>query len=151
MGKLIFYGSIFVFLIAFLLVIGKKQFKLNHLFLMISYSLYNLIFETVFGEVLGLYYYIDKKYSLIYIILAAVFVYPVIAALYVFFLTKGTKVLWYTLTWVIFLLFIETITLYTKTIILTGWRVIPWSVLTYMVSFWLIYLFNYYIKRVLLD
>lgn len=151
MDKLFFYGSIILVLAIFFIAFGRRQFQLRHLFLMISYSLYNLIFELIFGEVLDLYYYINKTHSLIYTIIAAVFLYPVIAVLYVLFLPKGKKIIWYTSGCIILILVLEIISLYTGTVVLTAWRVIPWSIITYIVSFSLIYLLNGYLQKVLPD
>jgi len=151
MGKFFFYCLIALLLAVFFTTLCKKQLRTRHIFLMISYSLYNLLFELICGEIIDLYYYIEKSDSLVYIIIADVFLYPLIAVLYVFLLPEGKKVFWFTSGAIIFLLILEIASLYTGTIVLTGWKVIPWSIVTYIVSFGLIYVFNNYLNRVLPD
>lgn len=151
MNQLFFYGSIGVLLVIFLAALGKKQFSMRHFILMMGYSLYNLIFELIFGEILDLYYYIDKEVSLIYIILAAIFLYPLIAVLYILFLPAGKKKLWYTTCFITGVFILELISLRTGTILLTGWKVIPWSIVTYIVSLGLINCFNRFLLRKLAD
>jgi hypothetical protein len=42
----------------------------------------------------------------------------------------------------------EVASFYTGTVVLTGWRVIPWSIVTYAVTFgWINLLFRYMKKR----
>jgi len=118
---------------------------------MISYSLYNLVFELIFGEILDMYYYIDKAHSLIYIIIASVFLYPLLAVLYIFFLPGKAKNIWYTAGSIILMLILELVSLQAGTIVLTGWRVIPWSVVTYIVSFYMLNIYNNFLLRVLPD
>lgn len=147
MAKLFFYVSILALMAVFFITIRKKQFRVRHMFLMITYSLYNLVFELIFGEIFELYYYINKAHSLIYIIIAAIFLYPVIAVLYILYLPAGSKVLLFTSGCIILTLIFEIMSLCAGTIVLTGWKVIPWSVVTYIVSFGLIYMFNRYMLR----
>ena len=116
---------------------------------MMSYSLYNLIFELIYGEIFGLYYYIERTHSLIYIIIASVFLYPVIAVLYVSFYPEEKRALWFTLGAIVIMLFLEMASLNTRTIVLTGWKVIPWSVIAYIVSFVFINIINNSLLRVL--
>ncbi|WP_252891293.1 hypothetical protein [Thermoclostridium stercorarium] len=47
-------------LVIFFITVMKKKFTVRHMVLMLGYGLYNLIFELIFGEILGLYYYIEK-------------------------------------------------------------------------------------------
>lgn len=151
MNLLFFYGSVIALLVVFLLAHTRKRFRMRHMILMIGYSLYNLIFELVFGEILGLYYYIEKEVSLIYIILAAVFLYPLIAVLYIFFLPGGLKAYLYTACFTAAMLLMELISLHTGTIVLTGWNIMPWSIVTYIVSFCLINIFYGFLERKLPD
>jgi len=151
MGKFFFYGLIVATMAIFVIVSGKKQFNMRHVFLMISYSLYNLVFELIFGEILDMYYYIDKAHSLIYIIIASVFLYPLLAVLYIFFLPGKAKNIWYTAGSIILMLILELVSLQAGTIVLTGWRVIPWSVVTYIVSFYMLNIYNNFLLRVLPD
>ncbi|AGC69126.1 hypothetical protein Cst_c21600 [Thermoclostridium stercorarium subsp. stercorarium DSM 8532] len=60
MNVLFFYASIVALLVIFFITVMKKKFTVRHMVLMLGYGLYNLIFELIFGEILGLYYYIEK-------------------------------------------------------------------------------------------
>lgn len=150
MAKGFFYGSLLLFGISLLVTISFKGFKARHLFLWIGYSLYSVVFELVFSEMLHLYYYIYPSQSIFYILLASLFLYPAAAVLYVYYLPKG-KVLWYTAMWIIVMQIIEIITVYTGTLVLTGWRIIPWSPVTYILSYQVIYMVNIYLKKLLHD
>lgn len=146
MEKLFFYGSILALWITLFFSFRVRPFKVYYLFLWITYSLYSLTYEIVFGVVLQLYYYIEPGESIVYILLASLLLYPAMAVLYVHFLPR-TKLLWYTIGWIVAIQVLEMISLYTKTIILTGWRVIPWSVLTYIITYYLIYLYQRYLNK----
>lgn len=151
MNRLFFYGSITVLLAVFFTCVRRKRLGIRHMIIMMGYSLYNLIFELVFGEIFDLYYYMEKACSLVYIIVASVFLYPLIAVLYVLYLPTGTGIFSYTLYFITGVLLLELIALYTRAIVFTGWKVIPWSVVTYIISFGLIYAFNRLLIRTLPD
>ncbi len=150
MAKGFFYGSILIIWIILLIVLGKRPFKVHHLFIWITYSLYSLVFEIVFGEILKLYYYITPEESMVYILIGSLFLYPVKMVLYVFFLPRK-KVLWYTAGWIIFVQVLELVSLYTKTIVLTGWKVVPWSPITYLVTYLFLFLADRYFHQVIQD
>jgi hypothetical protein len=110
---------------------------------------YSLLYETVFGELMKLYHYITPEKSLKYIILSALLIYPIIEVIYTLFLPEKPKAaLIYTTAWTVFMLAFEVASFYTGTVVLTGWRVIPWSIVTYAVTFgWINLLFRYMKKR----
>lgn len=149
-AKIFFYGSILVIWIALLIVIRKRPFKVRHLFVWISYSLYSLVYEIFFGEVLKLYYYITPDKSILYILLGSLFLYPVIMVIYVLFL-PAKKVFWYTVGWIVFTQILEVVSLYTKTVVLTGWKVIPWSPITYIITYTLFLKADEYFRRIIQD
>lgn len=131
-----FYGSIAATWIVFLFCAVKKSLTLKHIMIAITAMGYSLLYETSLGAYTGLYYYIDKKNSLLYIILSAVFLYPVIDVIYTMFLPeKAYPAVIYTTVWIVLMLAYELAVLYTRTIVLTGWRVVPWSVITYIFTF----------------
>ena len=49
---------------------------------------YSLVYEVILGEYYGLYYYINEKDSIIYIVLAGIILYPALNIIYVLFLPK---------------------------------------------------------------
>jgi hypothetical protein len=110
---------------------------------------YSLLYETTLGEYLELYHYINPEHSLFYIILSAVLIYPIIEVIYTIFLPeKAYSAIIYTTVWLVLMLALELISIYTKTIVLTGWKVIPWSIITYIITFsWINLLFRYMKKR----
>jgi hypothetical protein len=110
---------------------------------------YSLLYETILGEYSELYYYINKENSLLYIVLSAVLLYPEIEVIYTLFLPeKAYPAIFYTGIWIILMLIFELVSFYTGTVVLTGWKVIPWSVVTYMVTFlWINLLYRTLEKR----
>ncbi len=144
-----FYISIAAVWIIFLILAVKRPLTLKHLMIGITAMGYSLLYETFFGEYIGLYYYINKENSLLYVILSAVLLYPEIEVIYTMFLPeKLYPSIRYTAIWIVLLLIFELASLYTRTIVLTGWKVIPWSVITYIVTIlWINILFRALKKR----
>jgi hypothetical protein len=110
---------------------------------------YSLLYETSLGEYAGLYYYVDKADSLFYIIISAVLLYPVIEVIYTMFLPEKIKpAIIYTVLWTVLLLGYELLSLYTRTIVFTGWQIVPWSIVTYILTFtWINLLFRHLKKK----
>lgn len=149
MAILFFYISIAAAWAALLALSIKRPPSLRHLMVVIAAIGYSLLFETSLGEYAGLYYYIDKENSLFYIILAAVLLYPVIDVIYTFFLPeRAYPAIFYTTAWTACMLIFELASFSTHTVVLTGWKVFPWSIITYMVTFaWINLLFRSLKKR----
>lgn len=143
------YGSIAGVWIVFFICRSVKPVTFKSIMVFITGIGYSLLFETTLGEYLDLYYYVNPSDSLFYIILTAVFLYPVIEVTYTLFLPeKAYPALIYTAAWLVLMLIFELASIYTKSIILTGWRVMPWSIITYLVTFgWINLLFRYLKKR----
>lgn len=148
MEKIFFYGAILLTWIIYLLVIGKKQILLRHLLVWIAYSLYSLTYEIIFGIILHLYYYIIPEESAVYILLSSLFFYPVKIVLYILFLPEGRRALWYTAIWILALLALEIVSVLTKTIVFTGWKIMPWSLITYIVTFASVHFYDRYLRKV---
>lgn len=144
-----FYGSIAAVWIVFLICILKKPITFKNIMVAIAAIGYSLLFETTLGEYSGLYYYIKQSESLFYIIVSAVFIYPLIEVIYTMFLPgKTNAAVVYTIIWIVLMLAFELLSLYTGTVVLTGWRIIPWSIVTYIFTFgWINLLFRYLQKR----
>ena len=141
-----FYGSIGALVILFLISIKFKRLTLPCIIIGITTVGYSLINDTFFGSYLKLFYYINTKEQPLYAVLAAIFIYPLLNMIYILFLPKS-KVLMYTGMWIIALLIFEYCTILTKTIVFTGWRPIPWSVVTYIVAYSSIYFFYKYLSK----
>lgn len=147
MEKIFFYGSILLVWIVFIVVTGRKQFLFRHLIIWITYSLYSLTYEIIFGVILQLYYYIIPEDSIVYILLSSLVFYPVKIVLYIFFLPEGRRAIWYTAVWTLALLAVEIISVFTKTIVFTGWEIMPWSLITYIATFALVSLYDRYLRK----
>lgn len=149
MAVTFFYGSIAAVWIIFLLCSLSKPINFKNIMVAIAAVGYSLLFETTLGEYVGLYYYINPSKSLFYIIIAAVFLYPVIEVIYTMYLPEKAKpAAVYTVIWILLMLAFELLSVYARTVVLTGWRVIPWSIVTYIVTFgWINLLFRYLLKR----
>lgn len=131
-----FYASIAIIWIIFFICIAKRPVGFKHLIIAFTAIGYSLLYETALGEYLGLYYYINPQKSLFYIIVSAILIYPVIEVIYTLFLpARLYPAIIYTGAWILLMLAFELLSLYTGTVVLTGWRVIPWSIVTYIFTF----------------
>ncbi|KPU44810.1 hypothetical protein OXPF_18960 [Oxobacter pfennigii] len=149
MSIIFFYISILIIWILFFAITRNKHLDKNILIIGIASAVYSLIFEMTIGGHYGLYHYINPENSMIYLILASILIYPLLNMFYIIYL-PGDKnaLLKYTIVWIIAMLIFELASLYTKTIVLTGWQVMPWSILTYVFTyFWINILYKYLIKR----
>ena len=150
MNVFLFYISILIVWIVFLSIILKKPIGISVIMIGIVSATYSLVYDVTLGEYFGLYYYIDLKNSVLYMILGALFLYPVLNMIYAIFLPHNRKtIIAYTFLWIICMLFFEYITILTKTIVFTGWKPIPWSIITYILTYYGIYtLYNYINTRI---
>jgi hypothetical protein len=75
--------------------------------------------------------------------------YPVIDVIYTFFLPeRAYPTIIYTAAWTACMLVFEFASFYTRTVVLTGWKVFPWSIITYIITFaWINLLFRSLKKR----
>jgi len=144
-----FYGSAAAICILFFICAIIKPPTFKHLVIAIAAVGYSMLYETFLGEYNGLYYYINPEKSLIYIIMSAILIYPVLEVIYSMFLPERLfPTLVYTAAWIALMLAFELASLYAGTVVLTGWRVIPWSIVTYIVTFiWINLLLRYMKKR----
>lgn len=149
MSVTFFWGSVAAIWAALLLTAARRPLTFKQVVIAITAIGYSLLYEIVFGELMGLYHYITPEKSLTYIILSALLIYPIIEVIYTLFLPEKLKhVLIYTAAWTAFMLVFEVASFYAGTVVLTGWRVIPWSIVTYAVTFgWINMLFRYMKKR----
>ena len=110
---------------------------------------YSLIFDITFGGLLGLYYYINLDETTVFMILAAVFIYAPLDILFLVFIPSGIgKAAAYTAAWTAGMLLLECACLSTGTLVFTGWRIFPWSFITYAATYiWIIKFYRYLDKR----
>ncbi|NJD02180.1 MAG: hypothetical protein FIA99_06185 [Ruminiclostridium sp.] len=111
----------------------------------ISTVAYSTVFDIAFGVRLGLYYYITPEESTLYILLGVLFVYTPLNIVYVVFLPENLKkILIYTVIWIAAMLVFEYASILTGSIVLTGWVPMPWSIVTYAVTYtWIILFYRY--------
>ncbi|MCX7749615.1 MAG: hypothetical protein N2645_22390 [Clostridia bacterium] len=142
-----FYLSLAVVWVAFAVCIRYKPLELRHIIIGITSVGYSLVYDSLFGNQLGLYYYISPKWSTLFMVLSALFLYSVINMLYALFIPKNGKTLiTYTTLWILGMLVFEYASVVTGTIVFTGWEPVPWSFITYIATYTWIYLFYRYLS-----
>lgn len=116
---------------------------MNHLVIGIASIAYSLAYDIFFGSILRLYYYIDPAVSIQYTLIGGIFLYPVLNMIYTLSLPTGLRKLFiYTMAWIALMVGFEYASLAFKTIVFTGWRIFPWSYITYIVTYTWIYFLN---------
>ncbi|GAE87067.1 hypothetical protein JCM21531_409 [Acetivibrio straminisolvens JCM 21531] len=148
MGYIFFYFSLFGVLVSLIICLYFKPLDLKKSVIGIISVAYSMVFETVLGSYYKLYYYLNPQDSMIYIVIAAIFIYPVLNIIYTMFLPKSKKaVLGYTLVWIIAMLIFEYLSVIFGTIVFTGWNPVPWSLVTYIFTYLWVYLTYRYLSK----
>lgn len=111
---------------------------------------YSLLFDVTFGDLFGLYYYISPSESTLYMVLSAVLIYQAANIVFLAFLPENpVRIVAYTSLWIAGMLLFEYFSLLTHTLVFTGWRVFPWSLMAYTATYtWLILLYRYLVRRI---
>jgi len=146
--KQFFFLSLATVLVTFFISTRIRPLKLHHFIVGLISAAFSVIFDTFFGKYLGLYYYVSKESSIVYMVIAGIFIYPVINMLYVMFLPDNrNSALVYTIMLFVGMLIFEYLSIITRTLVFTGWKPIPWSIITYAFTFtWV-----YYLHRLLIQ
>ena len=145
---LFFYTSIVVLWITLSVCIYYKPLEFRNTVIGITASAFALVYDVTLGDHFGLYYYVNPQVSTTYMVLAALFIYSIIGIIYTLFLPKDyTKVLVYTTIWIVVMLLFEYVSVKTKTIVFTGWQPVPWSFVSYVVTFGWMYMFYRYMMK----
>jgi hypothetical protein len=144
MAYTFFYISLAAVLLLFAISLYFKQIKLSNIIIGITAIAYSLIYEVSLGHIMGLYYYITPGQSMKYILISAILIYAPLNIIYTLFLPEGRKrVLIYTSLWIVAMLLFEYLSVAVRTVVFTGWRPVPWSLVTYIVTYcWIIYFFR---------
>lgn len=109
---------------------------------------YSLVFEIILGDRAGLYYYINPSESTLYMILSVILIYIPLNLVYFAFLPeKSGSIVIYTIFWIAGMLLFEYVSLAADIVIFTGWRMFPWSVLTYVATYLMLNLLYRYLDR----
>lgn len=146
MPYIFFYVSIILVWVIFAICSYFKPVGFRSLIIGVCTIVYSLTYDILLGSYYGLYYYIEPGSSNLYIVISGVFLYPVLNILYSSFMPeKADSTAVYTLIWIGAMLVFEYLALLAKTIVFTGWRPFPWSVITYIAT----YLWIYVLKRYL--
>ncbi len=147
MSYLVFYISLFAIWVIFGIISRFKPVKFDALLIGIATIGYSMGYDTILGDVMGLYHYINPAVSNLYMTISAFLLYPLLNMIYVLYLPKrSSKRIGYTLLWIIAMFVFELITVLSQTIVFTGWRPLPWSIVTYIATYAFIILFNNYIE-----
>lgn len=143
-----FYLSIAAILIVLGIVSFYKPLDFRCFVIAITTTACSLVYETILGEYYGLYYYINEKDSIIYIVLSGILLYPALNVIYVLFLPKEIKKAFvYTVFWMATMIIFEYVSLLTKTIVFTGWKPMPWSLITYIGTYLWVYTLYKFMER----
>lgn len=150
MAYAFYFGSTIGIWVIFYLCTKKKPLRLKDIVTGIASVAFSMTFETLFGVYGGLYYYIEPEHALLYLTASSVVLYPLLNMLYVLFLPQKSKpAILYTIFWIAAMLAFEWVSIVTRTIILTGWRIFPYSYLTYIATYaWLFAFYRYLDKRI---
>jgi len=150
MAYTFFYISVVAVLLLFAISLCFKQIKLSNVIIGITAIAYSLVYEVSLGHILGLYYYITPGQSLKYILISAILIYAPLNVIYTLFLPEGReRILIYTSLWIAVMLFFEYLSVAMRTVVFTGWKPVPWSLVTYAVTYtWIIYFFRLLEKKV---
>lgn len=112
--------------------------RLSARFTFIVYLLavaFGLTFEIGLGIQLELFHYYNVKDSPYWILIMALFFYPIYHIVYIALLAPSLTVrrwLLHTVLWIGFMLVFEYVTICLDVVVLTGWAIWPWSLLTYV-------------------
>lgn len=148
MQYIFFYMSALIMLVIFIISIRIKPLKTSTWMVGIASVGYSLTYEIIFGDRLNLYYYINPGESTLYIVLGGLLLYPVLNMLYVHFQPQAFKpMLIYTSVWIVAMLGLEQVSFLTETVVLTGWKPFPWSIVTYLVTYLLINLLKIKLEK----
>lgn len=144
------YISLVLVWIIFIVSFHWKPLRLPGFLIGLATIVFSLAYDLLFGEILKLYHYITPEQSVQYLLLCGIFLYPLLNILYVNFLPCGTsKILIYTGLWMISMMVFEGLTLWTKSLVFTGWRFFPWSILTYLFNYaWVLWFYGYLVKKI---
>lgn len=150
MNYIFFYSSIIVLIIGFIICCKIRALRLSNVIIGITTVGYSLINDTLFGNHFHLFYYISLNETNLFMILAALFLYPILNMIYTMFLpVKSKNISIYTICWIVLLLVFEYFSLKTRSLIFTGWQPIPWSIVSYIVAYlWIFYFYRYLTKKV---
>lgn len=149
MPYVFFFGSIAAAWILLIIGVYRRGLRFANVLISLLGAGYSLFFDVFFGEYLGLYHYINPEISLLYMILSAAFLYPVVEIVYTIFMPAKLKpALIYTAAWIALMLAFEEASLFANTIVFTGWRMFPWSIAVYAATLvWISVLFRYMERR----
>jgi hypothetical protein len=144
MEYIFFYVSMFLTIMLFFICTYFKKPSLPSIIIGLTSIGYSFISDLTFGDRLKLFYYITPQKSTLYIILAGVFIYSFYNIIYTMFLPESNPLI-YTIFWIIGMLMLEYLSLIARTVVFTGWKMFPWSIILYMVSYLWIYSFYKYL------
>ncbi len=141
---IVIYVSIITAWLILAYISRRKKFGAPHIITVLASSVYSLSYDSLLGEYLGLYHYADRSVSIPYMILTGVLLYPLLNLFYLLFLPeKIICIIQYAAVWIVAMLAFEALTIAAGSVVFTGWNPVPWSVVTYIVTYlWITLLFR---------
>jgi hypothetical protein len=152
MSYALVFISIAVIWLFLFFIAGRKNIGVPHMITAILSAVFSLSFDSILGEHFGLYHYINSNVSIPYMVISGILIYPPLNLFYLLFLPEGGygRILPYVTVWIVVMLIYEAVSIATGTVVFTGWRPIPWSIVTYITAYaWMTLLFLYLEKRLL--
>lgn len=148
MEYIFFWASAVTATLLFAIAVKWKGISLPVWIIGISSIAYSMVYEIFLSDRLGLYHYITPGESTAYVLLGAFFIYTPLNLVYILFLPESRKnILIYTIVWSAAMLALERASVLTHTVVFTGWEPMPWSIVTYAVTYAWIILFYKYLMR----
>jgi len=141
LGDYMLYIPFWILLIVLLVIVFVvayiRKFDFIDVQLVIMVSLAAFVFDMTFAKWLRLYYYIDINYTAFYSLLACLFIYPSLGFIFYKFLPSQKEyIAGCVVVWLVALAVFEVyIVMPYRIVIYTGWIILPWSLLVYVLSF----------------
>lgn len=153
MSYTFYYTLLAIIIIVFIVCIYFKPITFENVVIGIASIAYSMVYEILFGDRFKLYYYINPEVSTLLILISAIFIYPLLNVIFTLFIPQKIKsILLYSSLWTVVMLIFEFLSVKAGTVVFIGWRMFPWSVLTYIVTFgWIILFYRYLEKRIIKD
>lgn len=141
------FASIMAVVGLIIFIIRKNRF-IDELIITMTIA-FAFVFDLIFCKQLRLYYYTNNQNLPIYTLWAALFIYPTINLVFISLLPREKKrVPVYIVLWAILLTVFELLLFPLKIVTYSGWRIIPWSSVVYLITFvWTYFYLRHLEKR----
>ena len=143
MAYIIYWAFWAVWLVIALFYMITKRFRMVEFVTFLSFLGLAEIVGNILAHQMHLYYYLDQENNIVYSMLYYIIVYPASGIVYSRLFPKNETV-WnlgmYSLAWIVIYIILEIFVIKRYNVIVyTGWKVIPYSLLLYVIAFPLYY------------